>query len=198
MSESHWKMVGKGRWAFPFLLLAAALAGVSGALAFVTAAANSVAVVHGGTGTALLSVDASGTIDGLNGRLGFDPAMLTDFDVSPGPGAEGFTALGNTPSDGVFRFVLCDPTGARHLDLTQPVLRFAFRVPTTAPAPASTTVVFTSSVSAAARIVSSEPPSVLSVGLGGPGGSPAPEPVVFQSFQVTIGQNGARNWLGYE
>jgi hypothetical protein len=51
--------------------------------------------------------------------------------------------------------------------------------------------------SAAARIVSTAPPSVVSLALGGPGGTPAPETVLFQpvSFQLLT---DVRLWSLYD
>ena len=124
------------------------------------------------------------TVDGLNGELTFNPAVLTNPRVAPAAGATGYTAAGNQTTAGTFRFLLFKDPPDASLNLAQPVIDFLFDVVAGYTLATDTQVNFT--LAAAAHRVPGNPPNVISIGRGGPGGNPPPKTVAFQSFTVRV------------
>jgi hypothetical protein len=136
-------------------------------------------------------------VHALNGEITYDAALLENFSVEAGPGAEGFTVLGHEPSPGTFRFLAFDPAEDTPLLLDSTVLRFSFDAVAGVTGSKTTYVDF--SVCAAARVVEGPPEQCVSIAIGGPSRDPKPESVQFHSFSVVInGDAQAREWDEYK
>ena len=149
--------------------------------------------------SAPMRLTAAQTIDGIGGELTFDPALLANPRVEPAAGAAGYSADGYETAPGTFRFIVYrDPPDAA-MGLGDPVVDFVFDVPSEPRTTTQAQVHFTSA--AAAHAGAGDPATVLSIGVGGPGGTPPPETVAFQDFDmdVTASRAGARpSWRLYE
>jgi len=140
--------------------------------------------VSGKIGTAAFKLISPDTVDGINGEIIFDTYALSNPSVTTAAGAPGFTAQGNLVSPGKYRFVLYKNPPDTVLDLTQPVINFNFDVLSNLVGTYQTQSDFT--IAAAARILPAPPGTVISIGVGGPGGNPAPAAVNFRSIPIPI------------
>jgi len=151
-------------------------------------------VRRGQPAEAFLRLVSSGRVDGLNGEISYDPALLLNPRVAAGPGAAGFTALGHEVEPGRYRFVLFNPEADAPLNVALPVLRFQFDTPFSNTVSRAVEVRFADqgpARAAAARVVEGADPSVISVGVTGG------ENVSFLPFTITIGGNAVARWEWY-
>ena len=98
-----------------------------------------------------VSVVDNGDIDGINGVLTYDSALVTPTDVNPGAGASGYIAEWNVPSAGTLHFVLYENPPTAALDLGQPVLEFVFDVAASIAGDQTENMVFTTAAAARSR-----------------------------------------------
>lgn len=178
--------------------VAALLAAIAAlpAAAQVTGSAPDISIDTGASGTTSfsLAVTDAGRIDGINGEITYDGALLGNPVVAVAPGQPaGYVAEGNELADGVYRFVLYQNPPGDPLDTSVPVMTFSFDAePGLIGPPQIATVDFTVmnplpdplnpllNMPAAARIVPGPPDTVISVGIGGG------QAVTFESFDITV------------
>lgn len=165
------------------ILLALILAAPSTSFSDVTGTVPSGTLMSTQQGTYSLSLVSDTDLGAINGELTYDPALLTSPSVVTGAGAAGFTAMGNELSAGVYRFVLYNDDPGAVLNLASPVLDFSFAGVAGLDYADIAEVNFT--IEAAAYLDSGSG-NAISVGQGGPGGTPAAALVDFQPFELLV------------
>jgi len=153
-----------------------------------------ISLAPGATGQVTLSLMPSSTsIDGISGELHYDPVLLTNFRITPGPGAAGFFGDGFSAVPGIFTFVLYKSIPGGTLGLSNPIITVAFDKSPAAP-------VFTTTVSyameAAGQITNPSLGEVISIGVAS-ASNPNPQTIAFGAFNVET-VNDAQDWVLYE
>lgn len=181
-------------------IFAAALgltASVPPAQAQVTGTVENAWVDPGATVTVGLTLDSLTAVHGINGELSFDPAVLSNPQVTLGAGAPGYIVRGNETAPGTFRFILYDPDPEAAMSTLLPVIEFSFSA--NPDITSDTPTVLTFSMEAAANIPDLGQTDVISIGQGGPGGAPPPQTVTFNGFSIiVVKENRARDWSLYD
>ena len=84
-------------------------------------------VVSGQGGAFGLSLNASGSsVDGINGKVSYDPGYLSNFQVQLDAAQSGFTLATNEVSPGDVRFVVYKNPPDASLTLAQPILDLSY------------------------------------------------------------------------
>lgn len=142
-------------------------------------------VVSGQGGSFGLSLNASGSsVDGINGKVAYDPGYLSNFQIQLGAAQAGFTLATNEVAPGDLRFVVYKNPPDASLLLAQPILDLSYDSASGLVGGNSTFVTF--EMAAAARILPDPPNDVISMGIGGPGGVPAAVTVAFGEYLVPL------------
>ncbi len=178
------------------IAFAAALACVLGlglptAQAQVNAITDDAVVFAGKRAISTMNFGSSSIIDGINGELTYDTTLLSNPRVS----SFDLIAVGNETSPGTFKFVAYeDPIQSK---TSQPQVFFVFDAVDPLPGDMSAQTVIAFNSTAAAK-VSGDGTSAISIGVGGPGGTPPAETVTFGSFTVFLRPSSVREWNMYE
>jgi len=141
-------------------------------------------VVSGQTGSFSVTLTSPNPVHGINGRMIFDPAMMPDVVLSLNASQLGFKFAQNSPAPGEICFVLYKIPADAALPLPNPVVDLSFTAPADLLGSAYASIEFESD--AAARIMPLPDDDVVSVGMGGPGGTPPARTVNFGSFTIPI------------
>jgi hypothetical protein len=124
-----------------------------------------------------LTLHSATPVAGLNGEFQYDPALFSNPTIQAGPGAAGFTALGNLVTPGHYKFVIySDPT--KNMNLGQLVAQFQVTVAKNVGKSAVATVTYPGSAASDASAKS------LSATLG--------------TVQIKLASSGATDWAFYE
>jgi hypothetical protein len=131
-------------------------------------------------------------IAGINGQMQYDPAYFSAPKVQAGPGAIGFTALGNETAPGKVRFVVyADPTAILGLQ-DRPVMNVQLTAATNLPRDGRTTITFLNG-----PVDASNPDKPGESSASTPTGTPIGN-VAFASIVVTLDESAVEDWLFYE
>ncbi len=116
------------------------LAGLTGAT--VTSKALTISPMRGLPQYIQLNLSSSQAVAGIQGQINFDSTIFSNPQVLTGPGASGFTAMGNLVAAGQYRFVAyANPTKAMTLGTI--AIEFRFDTASVLPVTGSRTITYT-------------------------------------------------------
>lgn len=118
----------------------AMLAGLTGA--DVTSRSVTISPLRGLPQYIPLQLNSGQAVAGVQGQINFDPAIFSNPQVAAGPGASGFTVMGNLVAAGQYRFIAySNPT--KPLLLGVGALEFRLNTASTLPLTGSRTITYT-------------------------------------------------------
>lgn len=153
----------------------AMLAGLTGAT--VTSKALTVSPVRGLPQYIQLNLSSSQAVAGIQGQINFDSSIFSNPQVAAGPGASGFTVMGNLVAAGQYRFIAyANPT--KSITLGTIAIEFRFDTASVLPLTGSRTITYTleAASTTAGQSLTSD----------------------FSNVSVIFRHNSAANWTLYE